>query len=179
MISVYLSLTKNNGFLRAKNSCGFTLFELVIVVAIVATLGAILLNRIVFYQDKVELAAVNQLVGTLRGALRLHAARLVVAGRHDELPVLAGENPMSLLAEKPGNYAGEYFHASTNEVPPGHWYFDRTDRKLVYLLSGGKNFQNTRTSVLKFKVNLASPSAGLSGSSPAALDVVVLNQVGD
>lgn len=178
MISGCLS-QKSNKYCRVETVCGFTLIEFALVAAIVGVLAGALLNRIVFYQRQAELVAVQQMVGALRSAMHLQVAKLYVSNRQAELPVLVEQNPMSWLAEKPGNYAGEYFSSRSQEIAPGNWYFDRTEKTLVYLLNdGNNNFQDSRSAMLKFKIKL-SITAGKNFSSPTTIEGIVLDQVSD
>jgi general secretion pathway protein G len=41
---------------------------------------------------------------------------------------------MNWLAQKPDNYAGEYFGSEDKNVVSGQWYFDLQDHSLVYLI---------------------------------------------
>lgn len=117
----------------AKQHAGFTLFELIIVIIIVSTLGVVLLDRLWRYQEQAEKAAMEQLVGTLKSALSIQVAGLIAKGQVDAVPQLVKENPINWLTEKPGNYLGEYFAPTATQIAPGNWYFDLKDRELVYL----------------------------------------------
>lgn len=160
---------------------GFTLFELAVSVAIIGILAAALLQRVVFYQGQAELAAMDQMVGSLRTALHLKAANLYVQHREGELVKLLDENPVDWLAEKPKNYAGEYFSPAKQQVQAGSWYFDRTDKTLVYLLNNTESFREGRPNVLKFKVKLLRAPFDEEGraKTPGTIEGVVLEQVGD
>jgi len=123
-----------------KRANGFTLFEFVVVIIIISTLGAVLLDRMLFYQEATEKAAMEQLVGTLRSALRFQIADKLIKGKAQTIPGLAEDNPMHWLAEQPVNYVGERFAPNAGEVPKGNWYFDLKDRQLVYVVSRGGHF---------------------------------------
>lgn len=170
-----MSINHNLGPGRAR---GFTLFELAIAVSIIAILAGALLNRIIFYMEQAELTAMQQVVGTLRSAMHLKVSQLYVSGRMGELATMVDENPMDWLAETPSNYVGEYYVTSINEVAPGNWYFDRRQKKLVYLLNHGKNFSDPTLNVLKFKVKLSSV-VGKQPSGTASVDGVTLAQVSE
>lgn len=117
-------------FLRAR---GFTLIELAVVVCVVALLATALLNRINFYQEQAEKAAMEHTVGALRSALHLQMTSLLAKSKESEIPVLVGQNPMKWLAEKPPNYVGEYFAPKPQDIEIGNWYFDLHKRNLIYL----------------------------------------------
>jgi len=126
---------------RARSLAGFTLLELVVVACIAAILGGILLNRMQFYQRMAEKAAMEQTVGIVRSALNLRVASLIAKNQFTKIHDLVDENPMNWLAQKPANYAGEYFgDRALESVVSGQWYFDLKDRKLVYLVHNHKKF---------------------------------------
>lgn len=123
---------------------GFTLFEFLIVILIISILGVTALERLLFYQGMAEKVAVEQTVGTLRSALHLQLASYIVKGKQREIPGLAQDNPMNWLAEKPYNYAGEYFDPKPGDIAEGSWYFDMRNRYLVYLVQNGQQFVPAR-----------------------------------
>lgn len=120
---------------------GFTLLELVVVIAIIGILAGVFLKRATYYQELAEKAAMEQVVGALRSALHMKEARIVIDGRLGELEKLALENPMDWLAEQPNNYAGEFFGRQPEEVPPGTWFFDLRDHVLVYYPNRQEHFE--------------------------------------
>jgi len=117
---------------RTRSSAGLTLIELVIVVCIIGLLAAALLNRLRFYQEAAEKAAMEYNVGALKSALQLQVAALLVRGEERKIASLAGVNPVAWLAEPPLGYRGE-FRAPEPAVPRGSWYFDATRSELVYV----------------------------------------------
>ena len=116
----------------AKQS-GFTLIELLIVVSIVAFLASLLFSRVLFYQEMAEKAAMQQVVGALQSALVLQMGHRMAAGTGAELNNLVYENPMDWLAQKPGNYAGEFNRVPANMAVSGQWMFDKSSHELIYL----------------------------------------------
>ena len=157
----------------------FTLIEFAISVAIIGVLAGMLLQRVKFYQEEAELAAVEQVVGTLRSALHLRMAQLHVHHSPVEMASLAEQNPMDWLSEKPRNYVGEFFAPPDQNVKNGNWYFDRREKCLVYLLNNGKIFFPDESNRMKFKVRLSrlpSNTAKPPGA-PEMIDGVVLVQV--
>lgn len=119
---------------------GFTLLELAVAVGIIAVLALVVLDRLRFYQEAAEKAAVEQTVEALRSALRLRVAEQLLRGGAAEVAALERANPMELLAEPPQNYLGLRHAAKTGEVPGGNWYFDLQDRQLVYVVHLGNHF---------------------------------------
>lgn len=115
---------------RAK---GFTLIELVVVIAIIAILAGLLLERVWFYQEQAEKAAMEQVAGALQSALILQYANMLTHGRESEAKILTSENPLRWLMQKPVNYAGEFYDLTPASIAPGNWAFDLKSRELVYV----------------------------------------------
>lgn len=119
---------------------GFTLFELVLVIAVVSVLAGVLFSRMLFYQEAAEKAVMEETASALGSALYIQVAGRVARGRNEEIPKMAQRNPMDWLAKKPKNYYGEYYNPMPGDVPPGNWYFDLKDHHLVYLVERGEHF---------------------------------------
>lgn len=170
---------KNNSACQAGKLRGFTLFEFAVSCALMAILAGILLNRIGIYQDQTELAQVERVVGTLRVALQFRTGELMVAGRQSEVVKFLDQNPMDWLVEKPENYLGEYYSPALETLQKGHWFFDRSDKTLVYLLNNGKTFVPKQSNLLKFKVKFSpTPRTPVNPNGlPDAIKGVVLDQV--
>lgn len=143
--------------IRTRSVAGFTLLEFVVVACVVAVLAGILLNRMQFYQRMAEKAAMEQTAGIVRSALNLRVASLIAKNRVEEIHDLVDQNPMSWLAQKPANYAGEYFGDRAMEsVVSGQWYFDLKDRNLVYLVHNHRNVVggNLTSARIRFRTRL-------------------------
>jgi len=113
-------------------SPGFTLIELIVVVCIVALCAALLLDRLRFYQEATEKAVMEYTVATVKSALQLQVAAMLVRGEEKKIGTLARANPVDWLMEPPVGYRGE-FRAPQPAVPRGSWYFDATRNELVYV----------------------------------------------
>ena len=137
-------------------SAGFTLFELVIAIVLVAVFGGILLGRFHTYQEMAEKAAMEQTAGAVRSALAIQAAGLLARGKVDELHKLAGLNPMVLLTDAQKNYIGEFYDVTSGDITRGSWYYDLKRRELVYVVRNGMHFEpdENGNKVVRFKVGL-------------------------
>lgn len=125
---------------QRRRKAGFTLLEFLVVIIIISTLAAVLLDRLTFYQEAAEKAAMEQMVGNLRSALHMQIADKLIHGKASELPQLLNDNPMDWLAEQPANYVGVRFGPKPSEVKGGDWYFDLKDKMLVYAVKRGQYF---------------------------------------
>lgn len=162
---------KNNVIHGLPASRGFTLFELAVTVAIIGILTVVLLSRLAFYRDEAERLAFQQTVTALRAEVRLKAYSLQIANRQKEIVVLAGQNPINWLQQKPSNYLGEYYSPDIKKLASGHWFFDRSDGLLVYLLNPSNTFGVQGSELLQFKVSLSQVS-GHAGGNVATSDTL-------
>ena len=157
---------------------GFSLLELAVCTVVVALLTGVLLQRLLDYRERAEMVAVERLAGVLRTALVLKVGHLQARGREGEIASLAGKNPIELLAEKPRNYAGEYFSPTQEQVGPGNWYFDLRTKTLVYLISKEKKFPHGTVKRISFKVELSRlPTIPAKQSGTSDARTVALTQV--
>jgi general secretion pathway protein G len=135
---------------------GFTLFELVLVICLVAIFSGILLDRFFKYQELAEKAAMEQTVSAIRSALAIQMAGLVTHGKTDAIPALVDVNPFQFVTNRGKNYAGEYFEVSGGDIASGSWYFDLKRKELVYLIRRGEHFASAEgeTKQIRYKVKL-------------------------
>lgn len=113
---------------------GFSLLELVIVIVIVSVLLLTAIDRLLTLRFEAERATMHSVVGALRSALYIEFAAAAARGQLHTIETARGSNPMLRLAEKPENYAGEFYGAHPGDFDPGTWYFDTRERALVYLV---------------------------------------------
>lgn len=117
-----------------RNHNGFTLLELIVVVAVVAILASVALPRFYRMTLRAEALSTQGMIGQLRSALSLQMARGLYQGddlaawAHDGLQALY---PMhDLLLEQPENYLG--IVEDSNQC--GSWYDDKKTHELVYVV---------------------------------------------
>jgi general secretion pathway protein G len=133
---------------------GKSLLEFAVALIVIGVLITVLLNHLWHYQKEAERVSMQMTVAHLRTALQIRLAQDKLHGGTQNLTMLAEENPFDWLKSKPVNYAGEYFSPSDEDVGPGRWCFDRSDKSVVYLLNIPETFLDAQTKRLKFKVKL-------------------------
>ena len=172
--------SKNNMLAGKAGQRGFTLFELAVAVSVIAVLAVVLLGRLEVVQQEAERVAVQQTLLALRAGLRMQVLELYASDRQNQVPALAGQNPIDWLAEKPANYLGAYMAPEMEKLPPSHWFFNRSNAELIYILNRSNSFAARHSELLRFKVSLrqASATRGQS-SSPADAPEVALIQLGE
>jgi len=127
-----VSVHKHRPSLKCAGSSGFSLFELVVVIALISLLVGIALNRLLPYIDEAERVAVLTLESQIKSTLLTSAAKRIAGGKAASISDLDGSNPMHLMLEAPKNYAGELHQQDRDGVPRRNWYFDLDSRRLVY-----------------------------------------------
>jgi general secretion pathway protein G len=162
---------------------GFSLFELAVVIAIIGVLAGMLLTRLTVYQEQAEMAAMENTLGILRTSLAMRSGQLIARGQASELSKLLTMNPMDLLAQKPSNYAGEYYSPQKAKISPGNWYFNRKKLLLVYIKRTGATPQAGNNTTFSYRVELIRSLDDANGPKPAetsnstTIEGVVLNSV--
>ena len=171
---------KNNMLAGKAGQCGFTLFELAVVASLIAVLATVLLGRLEVVQQEAERVAVQQTLLALRAGLRMQVLELYASDRQNQVPALAGQNPIDWLAEKPANYLGAYMAPEMEKLPPSHWFFNRSNAELIYILNRSNSFATRHSELLRFKVSLRQASATrVQSSSPVDAPEVALIQLGE
>jgi len=167
---------------RGRFQQGFSLFELMVVAVIVGLLATALLSRIVFYQEQAEKTAMEQTLGTMRSALHLQISDLLVHGNMADINRLVDQDPMSWLAEKPSNFAGEFYTPQPGIIGAGNWYFEMRTKNLIYLANNTEHLHTApgESNRLRFKLKLvynasdASASENGTHSNPNVVAGVIL-----
>ena len=120
-------------YLVTCHSKGFSLYELLIVISIVAVLAGLIFDRSLYYLEQAEKTAMEQVAGAMQSALTLQYGQLVTRGKPSDAAVLARDNPMNWMQKKPRNFAGEFYEPTPQSAEPGNWLFDLKTRDMVYL----------------------------------------------
>ena len=133
----------NTGLHQTGRHRGFTLLELIVVIAIISVLFVFAADRLMKLAVQAERAQVQQTIGIIKSALAMRIATHVARGTVPELLALADSNPMDLLADTPDTYLGELDHPDPATIEGGHWYFDRRTHLLVYRVLNEKEFETS------------------------------------
>ena len=120
---------------------GFTLFELIVVVCLVAIMAGVLLNRLQVYREAAEKVTMQQTAAAIKSALQMRVASYLIAARDNDIESLRNENPVNWLQEPPQGYVGEFQGDAYARVPRGSWYFDLARRELIYVIDRGDHFE--------------------------------------
>ncbi len=124
----------------AKNAKGFTLIELIVVVSIVAISATVALDKLFWYQGQAEKASMDYTANMIKSGLWMSGASLMMANRGAEIPALAQQNPINLLAQKPDNYLGELDGSKTEQLKAGNWFYDTSTKQVDYVVNQRRNF---------------------------------------
>lgn len=124
-----------------RRASGFSLLELVVVIAIISMLLAFAIVKLWPLQVEAERVAMEQVLGALRSALGIKVADYFVRSDVAGVRSLTGTNPMDRLSEVPNNYLGALNGANPDSIEGGSWYFDVPGSVLVYRVRNQDHFR--------------------------------------
>jgi general secretion pathway protein G len=159
---------------------GASRLEMLVAGAVVAVLAIALLERLSFYQEYAEKAAMDLTIASMRAGMRSEVAGLLIADRVSEIQTLADRNPISWLKRAPENYLGE-LDGPPAEEPRGKWYFDRKRRELVYTANNRRHFTPSvyRDYTVRVRpmrlLSMTDPERGTPPKGPEWVALVVVN----
>jgi prepilin-type N-terminal cleavage/methylation domain-containing protein len=111
---------------------GFSLFEIVVVVLLVGVFMTFAVDRMLRIQIDAERVSVQHVIASLKGAVNLQAAEMVVSKGISSIKSLENTNPMNYLQELPYNYLGAKNDRQAGDYPLASWYYDPLLSILVY-----------------------------------------------
>ena len=152
---------------------GFTIFELTVAIVIFSVLVTVLLERLHYYQELAEKAAMESTLRTIKTGLQIKLAELIVTNRQGEAARLETEDPVQWLDDKPPNYGGSY------RTPPdtGTWYFDAGAGQLVYVVNTGNRLElgaGEGSKELRFRARLLKDRVRVAGGTVEGVAGVAL-----
>ena len=121
-----------SSLVACRSGSGFSLLELVVVIAIISLLLVFAITRLWPLQAEAERVAMEQVVGGLRSALGIKVASYMVQNDMAGIRELIDTNPMDRLSEVPNNYRGALSGRDNVSIEGGTWYFDVPGKVLVY-----------------------------------------------
>ncbi len=149
---------------------GHTLLEWGVVASVLGALLAVFLFHIPQYQEEAEQVQVKYVLAAVRTALAARAAQLGPEKGEIGLRALAEQNPIGLLIDPPRNYLGEFYRPNIGIVSHGNWYFDWSDKTLVYFPNKPKRFSSKPSKFLRFKVKFLRLSNSASNENLRAIN---------
>jgi general secretion pathway protein G len=158
---------------------GASRFEAMAALSIIFIVAAVLLERLLFYEEYREKVAMELTVAGMRAGLRSKVAGLLIDDRVSEISTLADENPVRWLDREPENYLGE-FDGSPGTEQEGKWYFDRRGRELVYTANNRRYFTPSayRDYSVRVRAMRVQSPATSSRHEPEWVTLVIVNDYG-
>jgi hypothetical protein len=117
---------------------GSGLYEFVVAVIVISTLGYFLLQAIDYLQEAAEKTTFEQTVANIEAGLRFEAASRLARGQN--IRDLLEGNPMRWMRKLPTGYLGELPGRLSDAKKRGVWYYDKAVGQLVYVLSKSDRF---------------------------------------
>lgn len=113
---------------------GSSKLDLLVAASIIGIFSAILLDRLAFYQEAAEKAKVEYTISILKSALRMQMATMLAEGRTGDFALLARQNPLDWLEEKPADskYVSVIAGSAAAKNMSGQWQFDAASHTLTY-----------------------------------------------
>ena len=130
-------------FIFKNKQHGFSLFELVVVVLLVGVFMTFAIDRMLRLQIDAERVSVQQVIASLKSAVNLQAAEMVVNKGINSIKTLESTNPMNYLQELPYNYLGTKNDGQADDYPLASWYYDPVLSILVYKIKNTDYFDSS------------------------------------
>jgi prepilin-type N-terminal cleavage/methylation domain-containing protein len=122
---------------------GFSLFELVVVVLLVGVFMSFALDRMLQIQIDAERVSVQHVIASLKSAVSLQAAEMVVNKGINSIKTLENTNPMNYLQELPYNYLATKNDRQASHYPVASWYYDPEQNILIYKVKNTNYFETS------------------------------------
>jgi len=144
-----------------------SLFQVSVVVAVIALLATVLLNSLKYVQEKAERTMVEATVLNMEKGLEIEVRTREIRGQAASIRDLVGANPVSWLASPPQGYAG----VCKKTGAPGEWCFDEATREIVYRprLEASLEFREAGRQDLRWRVGSAQEVTGEQAGGSAVV----------
>lgn len=107
-------------------------FERILAVVLIVIFLSVFINRAERIDAALERATLELVVQDLQSRVLMFAAEQRILGREQALVDYIGANPVGLVIDRIGNYAGAFDTVDWDAVAPGQWVFVRPSGNLVY-----------------------------------------------
>ncbi len=111
-------------------------FDFAVTLCIIGILATWLLQYLNEAQAEIEKVILETKLNNLRLGMAEAWIHKSVTNQSIDIKALIGSNPMRMVAEKPGNYVGEYTQAP--KASGAIWYFDTQKKQLIYVFNDGR-----------------------------------------
>jgi len=147
---------------------GFTLIELIVVVAIICVLGAVAVERLFYYQERAEKVAMLANLEAFKTGLRIQVAEFLATNRADRIATLEAVNPVAWMEQPPPGWTPTFL----GPAQPGTWSYATDTRELVYMPMNTRFLSTSGPGKeLRFKVVL---KFGPNGTGGQAIEAATL-----
>jgi type II secretory pathway pseudopilin PulG len=140
-------------------TAGFTTLELLVAISVIGIVAAVLLDRLLYYQEAAEKANMQYWANVLKLGLQIRVGHLMAQNQVVDYLEVARENPMTWLDVPAPGYRGEVVGSANVQMPGGSWYYDRTRRELIYVAAQHRYLQldGDRRPRVHFRVKVVRP----------------------
>lgn len=114
--------------------------ETIVSITVLVTLSAVLLDRLLYYEEYTEKTVTELTITNMRTGLYLRKAEMMLASAQGGSTGVLGDNPMVWLPAPAPNYTGEFAGHAPDAAGEGIWYFDRGARELAYRPNLARHF---------------------------------------
>jgi type II secretory pathway pseudopilin PulG len=139
---------------------GFTIFELVAYILVVSITVSAAYNRFADFPGEAERANFLAVLMQLKAGTNMRMMNAIAGGNWHDLQALEGSNPMDLMLETPGIYAGAFEAPPAAGFPGRTWYFDQGAGELVYIANDARNLflqvngERRQSRELRFRISM-------------------------
>ncbi len=133
---------------------GASLVEYMVLIILILIFIWIATVRVWELHDAAEQTGVAHMIGTFHSALAIDVAKRVVDSGIKTIGELDRSNPFDLLqpASIPNNYLGELDNPDPGEIEGYRWYFDKSQRQLVYRVGNADDFHSSLDGPARIRV---------------------------
>ncbi|MBX9963605.1 MAG: hypothetical protein K2Y35_11140 [Burkholderiales bacterium] len=164
-----------------RDQAGRSRVRTIVAMAIIASLVAVLLERLLYYAEYAEKTVAELTITNMRTGLNLRKAEMMMASALGAPGGVLGDNPMVWLPAPTSNYTGEFAGQAPHEAGDGIWYFDRGARELAYrpnlarhFVPGPDGHTEVRVKVERRRPALIAAAGASPGPNPAPWEGVAL-----